>query len=152
MIFRGAVGKRFPPFFVRISQSLVQELLELTKVPELPPLPLWPPPSNWPALLSSHGTACLIGVWEELDVDPLQARLVWEEFLHFTDPVAGETLTGHVAVSDISRYLEPSRGIEELVEFEVSFRNSAGDPVAVYRCAFRVPLLPQVSRDRGRLE
>ncbi|MBI5568970.1 MAG: hypothetical protein HY914_03410 [Desulfomonile tiedjei] len=142
MISRELVGKQFPPFSVRISQSFVQELLDLTKIPELPPLPPWPPPSSWPALLTAHGTACLMEVWEELGIDPLRVRLVEEECQHFLDPVPGETLAGSVTVGEVTQHLEPSRGIEEQVELDVVFQNSATRLVATYRCVFRVPLMP----------
>jgi hypothetical protein len=142
VISRELVGKQFPPFSVRISQSFVQELLDLTRIPVLPPLPPWPPPSSWPALLTAHGTACLMEVWEELGVDPLQARLVEEEFQHFLDPVPDETLTGSVTVGEVTQHLEPSRGIEEQVDLAVSFHNAATRLLATYRCVFRVPLIP----------
>jgi hypothetical protein len=144
VIYRGFVGKEFPPFVVEISQEFSRVLTLLLRTSPPFECPSWPPPSNWPAFLTFHGTACLMTIWEELGVDPLELRLVREEFRHMLAPVAGEPLNGRVCVEDVSEHIDPNVGIEEQVDLAVYFRDLRGSDVAEYRCSFRVPVARSV--------
>jgi len=141
LIDRTCVGKEYPPFSVRLSADLAHELetvLGIT-VPE-PEQPHGPPPLIWPALMTSHGTACLIPLWEDLGVHPLDPRLISEEFTYLETPTHGEELNGCVRIEDIGEHVEPDIGIEEQVDLCIEFRNSQDNPVASYRCSYRIPV------------
>ncbi len=146
MIYRGFVGKEFPPFRVEITEKFSVQVADL--FPAVEPSPASGLPSNWPAFMALQGAACLLTVWEELGVDPMELRLVREEFLHFRRPELRESLSGRVTVEDVSDHMEPSQGIEEQVDLAVRFHDSDGDLVAEYRCSYRVPVA-RTSRPRG---
>ncbi|HMK34899.1 MAG TPA: hypothetical protein VK463_07535 [Desulfomonilaceae bacterium] len=138
MIDRAFIGKTFDSFTIEISPDLFTELDELiSAVARAEP---WPPPVNWPVILTLHGTACLITLWETLGVDPLEIRLVHEEFVHYRTPEPGETLVGIPCVRDVSQHLEDNSRMEEQVDLSVEFRRESGATVAGYRCSYRVPL------------
>jgi hypothetical protein len=81
-----------------------------------------------------------MAVWEELGLDPLELRLITEEFQHSREPVAGEPLNGRVRVEELSEHMDPDAGIEEQIDLAVQFQDAGGRDVARYRCSFRVPL------------
>jgi len=145
VIDRGFVGKQFPPFSVRFPETLSRDLDTLfTSAGAIAP-PAKAPPMDWPALLTLHGTAGLITVWDPMGVDPMDMRLVSEQFIHFRSPAFGEELTGRVTVQELSEHIEPERGIQEQVDLSVSFWDSSGERIALYRCSFRIPLAVMVT-------
>ncbi|MBI5249648.1 MAG: hypothetical protein HY912_09145 [Desulfomonile tiedjei] len=140
MVPREFVGKQFPPFKVKISEQLSRSLLDLTQPSEAEKGPSWPPPSNWPAVMILHGTACLINVWEELGVDPLEVFLSEEEFLHFCAPLPDEELTGYLRIEEIREFLDEESQICEEVDLWADFFNAVGAHLAAYRFSYRVRL------------
>jgi len=100
--------------------------------------------------MTLRGTACLIPIWEDLGVDPLEAALVEEEFQFHKDPVMGERITGVVTLEEIDEFVEPAKGIEEQVDLRVDFRDSKQDPIATYRCAYRVPVAVTYTNGNSR--
>jgi hypothetical protein len=95
---------------------------------------------NWPAILTLHGTACLMTVWEDMGVDPLAARLIAEKFAHFRDPSSDEQLTGQVQVEDVRETVDSDTGIEEQVDLLVDFWDSSEQLIATYQSSYRIPL------------
>lgn len=89
-------------------------------------------------MLTARGTACLMGLWEELGVDPLSIRLVAQSFRHSRDPAYGETLAAALTIEDVSEHVESDRGIEEQVDLVIRFRDSNAGIVAEYRCSYRI--------------
>lgn len=140
MIPREFVGKQFPPFKVTISEHLSRSLLELAQPADSQNLPSWPPPTNWPAIMTLHGTACLMNVWEELGVDPLDARVAKEEFRHFGRPTPDEELTGRVWIDDIREFIDEESQICDQVDLAADFFTADGARLAAYRCSYRVPV------------
>ena len=123
-----------------VSEAFRRQLWELFQSISSIASPPEPLLSNWPAILTLHGTACLITVWEDMGVDPFDVRLISEQFAHFRDPEADEELTGQVHVEDISQSVEPDIGIEEQVDLLVNFRDRSDRPVANYRSSYRISL------------
>jgi hypothetical protein len=140
VIYRGFVGKEFPPFTVELDEHGARDLVSLLLPQSFPETPSWPPLCNWPAPLTLRGSACLMAVWEELGVDPLHLRLIREDFRHHEEPVSAGVLTGRIRIEDISEHVDAIHGIEDQVDLAVSFRDKGGSPVAEYRCSFRVPI------------
>lgn len=140
MIDREAVGRSYPSFTVTVTEDLARALDAVLGCSPPSTGPSWPPNPVWPALAVSHGTACLIHVWEDLGADPLTVRLVAEEFRHYRDPSPGEELTGRVTVEDVGERFEPDRGIEEQVDLLVEFTDRGAAAVASYRCSYRSPV------------
>ena len=143
MISRRSIGKAFPPFTVEYPETLAQGFDGLFSSAGCSAPRRSSPPSNWPAVLALHGTACLLTIWEELGVDPLSVRLVAEEIRHVSELRFGQRITGRVTVEDVREHVEPDRGIEQRVDLAITFEDSAlKRPVATYRCSFRVPIVP----------
>ena len=138
MIYRGFVGKEFPLFDFEITEEFSEQFMALFQRTDAAPLRSLP--SNWPAFMALRGSACLMSVWEELGVDPLEVRLIREEFLHFREPELREPLFGRASVQDVSDHMEPDRGIEEQVDLAVRFHDAAGELVAEYLCSYRLPV------------
>lgn len=152
VIDRGLVGKEYPPFYVSLSEDLSREVENAVRISPPQSIPSWPPPLIWPALMTLRGTACLIPVWEDLGVDPLEAALVEEEFQFHKDPVMGEQITGVVTVEEIDEFVEAAKGIEDQVDLRVDFRDSNQDPIATYRCAYRVPVAVTYTNGNSRYD
>ncbi len=140
MIDRASVGKEYPSFSFSIPEDLSQRVAKIMGDSPEKAVSLWPPPIFWPHLTTLHGTACLITVWEDLAVDPLEPRLITEEFQYHRVPVQGEQLTGKVIVEEIGEHFEPGRGVEDQVDLLAEFRDSSGEPVASYRSSYRIPV------------
>ena len=140
MIDRALVSKKYPPFSVFVSEGFRRELRDLFRSASPTQVSTGSALSNWPAILTLHGTACLMTVWEDMGVDPLAARLIAEKFAHFRDPSADEQLTGQVQVEDISETVESNTGIEEQVDLLVDFRDSSKRLIATYQSSYRIPL------------
>ncbi len=140
MIPREFVGKRFPRFKVNISEQPFRSLLDLIQPHDSEKIPSWPPPSNWPAIMLLHGTACLINVWEELGVDPLRSFLAREEFHHLSSPEPGEELTGWLLIEDIKEFVDEDGQIFDQVDFAADFSNARGVRLAEYRFAYIIAL------------
>jgi len=140
VIDRALVGKKYPVFAVIVSEAFRRQLWELfrsaSSAAAIPESLL----ANWPAILTLHGTACLMTVWEDMGVDPLDVRLVSEDFDHFREPETNEELSGRVQVEDISQSVEPDTGIEEQVDLLVDFRDPSDKLIANYRSSYRIPL------------
>lgn len=140
MIGREFIGKAYRPFPVVLSEAFCRELSELVQTsPQVIQSPSFPP-VHWPAILTRHGTACLMSVWEDLAVDPLQVRLVREEFDHSRAAEFGEILTGNLTIEDVGEHFEPAEGMFQSVHLQVRFEDRSGAPVATYRCSFAFPL------------
>lgn len=133
------MGKQVDRFTAELSPSLFSDLAALFSVPSAN-IDSQRPPVNWPAILTFHATACLMPVWETLGVDPLEVRLVAEEFLCEQPPQPGQLLTGIIRIEELSEWVENDGTIEEQVDMVVAFANAAGESVAEYRCGFRIPL------------
>jgi hypothetical protein len=140
VIDRSFIGKAYRPFTATISEELCREFRDLfLQVGATIPLPLRPP-LNWPSLVTLHGAACLIPLWEDMGVDPLDARLVGEQFVHHRRVSLDETVTGELSVSDITEHAGTDGTLAEDVDLEVVFRDSAGALVSVYRLRFRIEI------------
>jgi hypothetical protein len=140
VIDRGYVGKGYPSFTIELPADLSSELERILDLPGTESKPPWPPPLIWPALMTMHGTACLLPVWEDLGVNPLDIRLIREEYRYHATPKQGEKLTGTVSIEEFDEEVEPARGIEDQVDLVVTFSSTGGTLVATYRCSFRVPV------------
>ncbi len=138
MIPREFVGKKFPRFKVIISEQLFRSLLDLIQPHDGEKIPSWPPPSNWPAVMLLHGTACLINVWEELGVDPLRVFLAAEEFRHLSSPEPDEQLTGSLWIEDIKEFVDEDGQISDQADFAADFFNAAGVRLADYHFTYRI--------------
>lgn len=123
---------------MKISEHLSRSLLELAQLAQSENLSLWPPPSNWPAIMTLHGTACLINVWEELGVDPLETFLYAEEFRHFAAATPDEELTGLVWIDDIREFVDDESQICDQVDLAADFFTADGVQLAAYRFSYRV--------------
>ncbi|MBI4962970.1 MAG: hypothetical protein HY913_06830 [Desulfomonile tiedjei] len=139
VIDRTLIGKKYPAFAVALSVAFQRQLWELFQSISSITRPSGPS-ANWPAILTLHGTACLMAVWEDMGVDPLDARLIKEDFAYFRDPEADEELTGQVHVEEITQSVESDSGIEEQVDLLIDFRDRSNKPVANYRSSYRIPL------------
>ncbi|MFC1835287.1 hypothetical protein ACFL2Q_11220 [Thermodesulfobacteriota bacterium] len=134
MIDRSLVGKAYPSFEVTITQDLslnLRKILGLSTAVSDPPL-------VWPKVLTLHGTACLMPIWEDLGVNPLHVRTVGEKFRYGEAPRHGEELTGTVFIDWIEEGLDPDQGIVEQIDINVVFHNSRGKRIATYEASFRV--------------
>jgi len=140
MIGRELIGKSYQPFSVELSEAFCRELSELVQTSPRVILTASFPPVHWPAILTRHGTACLMRVWEDLAVDPLQVRLVREEFDHSRPAAFGETLSGSLSIEDVTEHFEPAEGMFQTVHLQARFVDAAGAPVATYKCSFAFPL------------
>jgi hypothetical protein len=140
MIDRSCVGKAYAPFAVILTEDWLAEWYALLSRAAGNSSPSPGLPLNWPAILTLHGTACLLHVWEDLVVDPLQVRLVREEWRHLAAPQVGQEIQGRLSIEEISEHVEPETGIEEQVDFAVEFHDLAGRKLAVYACSYRIPL------------
>ena len=140
MIPREFVGKKFPRFKVNISEQPFRLLLDLIQPHDSEKITSWPPPSNWPAVMVLHGTACLINVWEELGVDPLRALLAREEFHHIRSPAPDEELTGWLWIEDIREFVDEDGQISDQVDFAADFCNAAGVRLADYHFTYRITM------------
>jgi hypothetical protein len=139
MIDRACVGKAYAPFVVSLAEDWLTEwygLFSRASGIAAPPQGL---PVNWPAVLTLHGTACLLHVWEDLGVDPLEVRLVGEEWRHSGAPAIGEEIQGRLRIREIGEHVEFETGIEEQVDFVVEFHDRKGLKLAVYTCSYRIP-------------
>jgi hypothetical protein len=139
LIDRALVGKEYPPFAVTLTEDWLRQWRDLFALVSGLSAPQTSVPTNWPAILTLHGTACLMNIWEDLGVDPLEVRLVGEEFEHLLPPVVGEEIEGRLRIEEISECIEPETGIEEQVDFAVGFRDRFGSKLAVYACSYRIP-------------
>ncbi len=140
MIDRAFIGKKYAAFTVELSESFCRDFnsrLNITGPDESPPDR---PPLNWPGLMTLQGTACLLTLWEDLGVDPLEVRLVKERFVHQRSVECGEGFTGVLTIDDISGQVETDGRIEDQIELNVNFKDSSGMPVATYQCSFRIPV------------
>lgn len=140
VIDRSFIGKTYPPFAAEVSASFCLDYNRLLNVKGLPEFSPDRPPLNWPALMTLHGTACLLPLWEDLGVDPLETRLFRERFVHQRPVECGEPLTGVLTIDDVTEQVEPNSHIEDHIELRVDFADSAGAPVATYHCSFRISL------------
>jgi hypothetical protein len=140
VIDRALVGKKYPAFAVIVTEAFRRQLWELFRSVSSAAAISESLLANWPAILTLHGTACLMTVWEDLGVDPLNVRLVNEKFDHFREPAANEELIGQIHVEEISQSVEPDTGIEEQVDLLVDFRDPSDKIVANYRSSYRIPL------------
>jgi len=140
MIPREYVGKTFPQFKVTAFKAIFDSLFELTQSHLDGEISSRQPPCNWPAIMLSRGTACLMNVWEELGIDPLRAFLSSEEFVHFHPPGEDEELTGSVRMDDIREILDEEGGVCDQADFTADFFNAAGLHLAAYRFSYRVRL------------
>ncbi len=104
------------------------------------PLPEWPPFCNWPALATLHGTAGMLHVWDDLGVDPLQVRLIREQFRHVRDPHPDEELTGRLTVEDLTEHTNPKTGLDQQIDFRVTFTDQSGRETTWYACSYRLPV------------
>jgi len=157
VIDRSTVAKEYPSFSVELSEDLCAKVDRLfgsissirSSAPDVPTSEPRTPPLIWPALLTLHGAACLLIVWEDLGVDPMLVRLVREEFRYLTTPGWGEKLLGTVRIDDITEHAEPEQGIQEQIDLLVEFRNSAAGLLATYHCSYRIPVaVPMGKRER----
>ncbi len=140
MIGRELLGKTYPLFSTVLSEAFCRELSELVQT--FPPVihTASAPPVHWPAIMTRHGTACLMPVWEDLAIDPLHVRLVREEFDYSRPAVFGETLSGSLSIEDVTEHFEPAEGMFQAVHLQARFVDAAGTLVATYRCSFAFPL------------
>lgn len=138
MIERIVLGKRFPRFSVHVTEDLITGFREVFLPGQSDPEVPASLPFTWPMILTAHGTACLIPVWEEIGVDPLHMRLVAEEFYYNRQPSPGEKLTGQARVADMDEIVTPERGIEQQIDLAIDFRDASGDRVASYTCSYRL--------------
>jgi hypothetical protein len=129
----------YPPFAVTLTEDWIRGWHDLFALVSGLSAPQTTVPTNWPAILTLHGTACLMNTWEDLGVDPLEIRLVGEAFEHLLPPIVGEEMEGRLRIKEISECVEPETGIEEQVDFTVAFHNRLGGKLAVYSCSYRVP-------------
>jgi len=140
VIDRNFIGKTYHPFTVTITEGLCRDFRDLfLQVVSPEPLPLRPP-LNWPALITLHGTACLVPLWEDMGVDPLAVRLVGEQFVHHRRVSLDETVFGELSIRDIAEHAGTDGTLAEDVDLEVVFRDSAGSGVSVYRLRFRIEI------------
>lgn len=145
MIDRSLIGKRYPPFSIAISNRLIGEFRNVvSSVDPRLSVPHGRTPLAWPAILTLHGTACLIPIWEDLGVNPQSVWLVKEEFDFESHPPAEEELTGIVELSDLRERLDVRRGIEDEITLCVEFRLSSGKQAAKYTATYRSPLAKTV--------
>jgi hypothetical protein len=135
---RSFVGRKFPAFRVILPTDLGRAFRELLR-PGRSEADASSLPWNWPAILTGHGTAGLIHVWEELAVDPTGVRLLSEEFVHFHEPLGGVEVIGLMEIEDIAATVEPQAGIEDQADFRVDFRDLEDRLLATYRFSCRVP-------------
>ncbi len=150
MIERQALGTVYS-FTVTVGEDYPEGLSELLQrhVSHAAPLPAWPPPCNWPAVATMHGTAALLHIWDSLGVDPLAPRLIRERFHHKREPLLREELTARFTVEDLTEQTNPAVGVEQQVDFLIRFTDSHGREVAAYQCSYRLPLATW-QRGRGR--
>jgi hypothetical protein len=132
MIDRSFVDKLLPAFEVELSEKLCIDFISLFDASE------YCTPANWPAILTLHGTAALISVWEVLGIDPLSAKLLRERFLHLKPPQLGQVLSGHLRIGEIREYLNTDGKIEEEVDMHTLFVDSSKERIAEYYCTFRI--------------
>lgn len=147
MIDRTFIGKQYPEFRVTLDQELIDKFDSLikrstfidnkpvyeTKMSRADTIPI-----AWPAILTLHGTACLINVWEDLGIDPMQARIVEESFDFHRTPRPGSELKGSLCVEELGEEIGPDGGIEEQVDLSVEFKSPEGELMATYICSYRV--------------
>jgi hypothetical protein len=133
MIDRSFVDKLLPAFEVELSEKLCIDFTSLFDASGY-----CAPPPNWPAILTLHGTAALLSVWEALGVDPLSAKLLRERFLHVKPPPLGQVLSGHLRIGEIREYLNSDGKIEEEVDMHTLFVDSSKELIAEYYCTFRI--------------
>lgn len=139
MIDRAWVGKAYAPFVVSLGEDWLVEWHELFARASGIASSTRGLPVNWPAILTHHGTACLLHLWEDLGVDPLEVRLVSEEWKHLGKPVVGEEIRGSLRIEEISEHAEYETGIEEQVDLSVEFHDGKGCTLANYVCSYRIP-------------
>lgn len=140
MIERIVLGKKFPKFTIEVTEDLISGFQDLFRYDASDTALQRELPLIWPVVLTSRATACLIPVWEELGVDPLEMRLVAEEFHYSRQPEIGDELTGQVRVDDLDEIVSPDHGIAQQVTLAVDYVDSTGREVASYRCSYRLPL------------
>jgi hypothetical protein len=149
MIDRTFVGKEYPEFSVTLDHDLIERFTGLIRdVVQMDSEPQAKPPEDdkvhvpiaWPAILTFHGTACLINVWEDLGIDPMQARMVAESFDFHKTPEPGAELMGSLCVEEVEEEIGPDGGMEEQVDLSVEFKSSSGELLATYICSYRVPV------------
>jgi hypothetical protein len=134
------VGKEYPPFSTTLTEELHREMGALF-AGDVPDGASESTPSLiWPAVLTLHGTACLLTLWEDLGVSPLLPRLVFEQFRYDRTPQVGDALSGRLKVEDVGERFESERGVEEQVDILVEFKDSRGTAVASYRSSYRIPV------------
>lgn len=80
-----------------------------------------------------------MNLWEDLEVDPLEVRLVREEFEHLVAPVVDQEIKGRLRIEEISDHVEPETGIEEQVDLTVEFHDRSERKLAAYHCSYRIP-------------
>ncbi len=141
MIERQALGKEYR-FSVRVGAECAGGLASLVRgcLADKPPLPDWPLLCNWPAIATLHGTAGMLHVWEDLGVDPLQARMIREEFRHVRDPLPDEELAGRLTVEDLTEHTNPTTGLDQQIALRATFSDHSGREVARYACIYALPL------------
>lgn len=151
MIGREFIGKSYPPFSVELSEAFCREMAELIRTSPSVVRPIAVPPANWPAIMTLHGTACLMRVWEDLAVDPLRLRQVREEFVHVRPAICGERLSGTLTIEDVTEHYEPKDGMFQQLHLETTFVDDSGKPVATYHCSYAFPLTapPADQKQRG---
>jgi hypothetical protein len=140
VIDRSFIGKKYPPFIVEISESFCRDFNRLLNVQGPDELSPDRPPLNWPALMTLHGTACLLTLWEDLGVDPLEARLAGERFIHHRPVKCGEPLFGSLTIDDLTEQVTPVGQIDDRIALHVDFRDASDAVVATYHCAFHIAL------------
>lgn len=139
MIGRDVIGRTYPDFHIALSDALCTAFDRVFAGVGLPMGAVSGPPYIWPGLLTCHGTACLLTVWEDLGVDPLSVRLVNESFEHHCSVSIGEKLLGRVTIESVNEVYGPERGIEQEIGVSTSFFRDDGNPVAGYSGVFRIP-------------
>ncbi len=157
MIDRSFIGKEYPEFSVTIEHDLVARFNSLLEnaCGAHGDRSQWNDhdglgttiPLAWPSILTFHGTACLISVWEDLGIDPVRTRIVEESFNFLKFPEPGEELKGSLCVEEIEEKISPDGGIEEQLDLSVEFSSLEGELLATYTCSYRIPLVKGATAD-----
>lgn len=151
MIDRSFIGKEYPEFSVTIEHDLIarfNSLLEsacgghCSEAPDKSDDSVMNSiPVAWPSILTFHGTACLISVWEDLGIDPVKTRIVEESFNFLKFPEPGDELKGSLCLEEVEEKISPDGGIEEQLDLSVEFSSLEGELLATYSCSYRIPLV-----------